>query len=476
MDRRNFFKISLLSGATLATTKTFMNEVQAFTPTCAPSYSISEYETSTGTFTHSELLDLARQYGTPLYVYDGNLIVEKYREFYQAFAKNYEKIKVHYAVKANTNLNILSLLHQAGADAECISEGEMRLAAKMGFKKNKMLFTSSSKSIKELEFATKNNVVINLDSLADLENLISVVEKLKKKVRVCFRINPDILANTHQHIATGYKLTKFGILQEEGEVLTAYKTAKNHPYLDPIGVHSHIGSQILDVKPFHDNVEIVSSVATKLKESLNLELQFIDLGGGLGIPYHDGEKSLTPEDLAASICPVIKEKFKSFKNLPELWLEPGRYFVAQAGILLAHVNSVKMTPYNNFVNVDTGFNHLARPLLYEAHHRVRVLNSATTSSNIPNSTADAMKVYQVAGNICETGDILAHERKLPLPKRGDTIAFLDTGAYGFSMSSEYNSFFLPAEVMRYNKKIYLLRKRASFQDLLRNQHIQNLSV
>jgi len=186
----------------------------------------------------------------------------------------------------------------------------------------------------------------------------------------------------------------------------------------------------------------------------------VNLGGGLGIPYRDGQEALSPEELAKTICPVIKEKLKNFKNLPELWLEPGRYFVAQSGILITQVNSVKMTPYQNFINVDTGFNHLARPLLYEAHHRARILGA---------SENDAKVVFQIAGNICETGDILAHERKMPMPKAGDYGVFLDTGAYGFSMSSEYNSFFLPAEVMKKKDKIYLIRKRESFSDLLRNQ-------
>lgn len=414
--------------------------------------------TSTGRFSHQQLIAFAEQYQTPLYVYDGDLIGEKYERFTDAFSRHYPKVKVYYALKANSSLSIVALLKKAGAAAECISMGEMQIALQLGYQGSEILFTSSSKSPQELEFAVVNEVVINLDSLGDLENLIAVVERLQKKAKISFRINPDVDPKTHRHIATGHKFSKFGILFENDEIMRAYGRAKECPWLEIVGIHSHIGSQITDLEPFLRNVQLVASAVRKLKVGLGIELEFIDLGGGLGIPYRDGETPLTPETVAEVVCRSLKAELADLGYLPTLVLEPGRYFVGDAGILLARVNSVKHTPYQHFINVDTGFNHLLRPLLYEAHHRVRVLGRGGTS-----------ETFEVAGNICETGDILAHDRVLPTPSPGDYVAFLDAGAYGFSMASEYNSFLLPAEILVRGDRVQVIRARAQFSDLLRNQ-------
>ncbi len=414
--------------------------------------------TSTGRFSHQQLIAFAEEHGTPLYVYDGDLIGEKYRRFTAAFSRHYPKVKVYYALKANSNLSIVALLKKAGAAAECISMGEMQIALELGYQGLEILFTSSSKSPQELEFAVGHGVVVNLDSLGDLENLIAVVERLQKKARISFRINPDVDPRTHRHIATGHKFSKFGILFENDEIVHANRRAKGCPWLKIVGIHSHIGSQITDLEPFLRNVQLVASAVRTLKAELGIELEFIDLGGGLGIPYRDGEAPLTPEVVAEAVCSSLKEELADVGYFPTLVLEPGRYFVGDAGILLARVNSVKHTPYQHFINVDTGFNHLIRPLLYEAHHRVRVLGRDGTS-----------ETFEVAGNICETGDILAHDRVLPTPSPGDYVAFLDAGAYGFSMASEYNSFLLPAEILVRGDKVQVIRTRAEFSDLLRNQ-------
>lgn len=414
--------------------------------------------TSTGRFSHQQLIAFAKEYQTPLYVYDGDLIGEKFRRFTEAFSRHYPNVKVYYALKANTNLSIVALLKKAGAAAECISMGEMQIALQLGYQGPDILFTSSSKSLQELEFAVSHEVVINLDSLGDLENLIAVVERLQRHAKISFRINPDIDPRTHRHIATGHKFSKFGILFENDEIVRAYQRAQQCSLLEIAGIHSHIGSQITDLEPFLRNVQLVSSAVRKLKTELGLELEFIDLGGGLGIPYRDGETPLTPETVAEVVCRSLKAELCDLGYLPALALEPGRYFVGDAGILLARVNSVKHTPYQHFINVDTGFNHLVRPLLYEAYHRVRVL---AREGNI--------ETFEVAGNICETGDILAHDRALPTPSPGDYVAFLDAGAYGFSMASEYNSFLLPAEILVRGDRVQVIRTRAKFSDLLRNQ-------
>ena len=414
--------------------------------------------TTTGRFSHDQLIGWAKEYGTPLYVYDGDLMTAKYHKFEKAWKDAYGNVKIFYAVKANSNLSVIGLLKKAGAHAECISMGEIMLAMKCGFRGDDILFTSSSKSMEELEFAVANQVVINLDSMGDLENLIEVAGRLKQKAHVSFRLNPDVDPKTHRHISTGHKFSKFGILFEDDEIIKAYRRAHEDPNLEIWGIHSHIGSQITDNEPFRRNVQLVAEAVRRLKKDLGIELKFINLGGGLGIPYRDGEQPLEPEVVAATVSRLLAQEMADIGYKPQLWLEPGRYFVGDAGILVAKVNSVKHTPYKHFINVDTGFNHLVRPILYEAHHRVRVLGRS----------GKHMK-FDLAGNICETGDILAHDRQLPVPQRGDYVAFLDAGAYGFSMASEYNSFLLPAELLIRGDQAQVIRHREKFQDLLRNQ-------
>ncbi|MBI4863655.1 MAG: diaminopimelate decarboxylase [Candidatus Riflebacteria bacterium] len=414
--------------------------------------------TRTGRFSHDQLVRYAEKYGTPLYVYDGDLIEMKFHRFRSAFAAAYPKVKIYYALKANTNLSIVALLRKAGAAAECISLGEIRIALGLGFPGQDILFTSSSKSPDELAFAVENGVTVNLDSMGDLENLIAVVERLQKKVPISFRINPDVDPKTHRHIATGHKFSKFGILIAHDEFIAAYRRALQCPWLEIKGIQSHIGSQIMQLEPFIRNVELVSLAVRRLKKELGIELEFIDLGGGLGIPYQDGVAPLTPRTVAAEVGRRLKTELADLGYLPTLVLEPGRYFVGDSGILVARVNSVKHTPYRHFINVNTGFNHLIRPLLYEAYHRVRVLNGT-----------GKLGLFDLAGNICETGDILAQDRLLPTPRPGDYVAFLDAGAYGASMASPYNSFFMPAEVLVRHGRDSLIRSRQTMDDLTRNQ-------
>ena len=456
IKRRSFIKVLGLGGGML-----LVGNPRGFTlPAGKPSDPVQNGKlwTQTGRFTHQQLIGYGREYGLPLFVYDGDLMAARFAKFKRAFEQHYPRVKVHYALKANTNLSIVGLLKQAGAAAECISMGEIQIARKLGYQGSDILFTASSKSPDELEYAVSHGVTVNLDSLSDLTNLEAVIARLNKTVNISFRINPDVDPHTHRHISTGHKFSKFGILLEGDEAMEAYGRAARNPLIRIRGVHSHIGSQILDLEPFERNVKLVASVVKALRQRLGIQLEFIDLGGGLGIPYLDGQQGLEPETVAEKVSAMLKQELAELGPLPELWLEPGRYFVAEAGILLARVNSVKDTPYQHFINLNTGFNHLVRPILYEAHHRVRVLGGQNSPRN-----------YEVAGNICETGDILGHERYLPTPVVGDTVAILDAGAYGFSMASEYNSFLLPAEILVRGQKAAVIRRRAQFEDLLRNQ-------
>ncbi|PIE01944.1 MAG: diaminopimelate decarboxylase [Acidobacteria bacterium] len=413
-----------------------------------------------GAFSVETLKSLAEQYGTPLYLYDGERIQYKVRKLTDAFQSRYDSVKIHYAFKANTNLSIVSLLKREGVGAECISKGEMQIALKMGYTGEDILFTSSSKSPDELVFAVRNGVTINLDSLGDLENLMTIVNEIKKKTMVSFRVNPDVDPMTHRHIATGHKYTKFGIHLDGDEIIEAYQAVKENPYLEPIGIHSHVGSQILASEPMKGNAHLLIKAVKRLKKELNIELKFIDLGGGIGIPYEGGQSEVDIDTMAETVINLLKGELKDVMPLPAIWLEPGRYFVGDAGLLLTRINSVKHTPHTNFINVDTGFNHQLRPILYEAQHRVLLVGSGGEE-----------REYDIAGNICETGDIIAEDRILPTPRKGDYLAIMDCGAYGFSMASEYNSFLLPVELLSLDDKIHLIRKRESFDDLLRNQLI-----
>ncbi len=456
-NRREFFQVSTIGGLALS----LPLNLKAGGPKNKKE-KLDPYFSSVGRFSHSFLRKIANKYGSPTYIYDWDLIKTRYLEFSDGFKKHYPKVKVHYAYKANTNLNIVSYLTSLGAGAECISIGEMSFALKAGQTGKNIIFTSNSKSEEELGFAIKNNILINIDSLSGLENLEKVLKKVKSKSRVCFRINPDVeTSSTHKHISTGHKFTKFGLMYLNGDIYKAAKRAIENNLISFEGIHSHIGSQILESKPFEKNANILCSIALEIKRKFGHEISFINMGGGLGIPYRDNQARFSPERLASIVCPIIKKSFSKFKNLPEVWLEPGRYLVAEAGVLLSRVNSVKMTDITNFINVDTGFNHLARPIMYEAYHRVRILNGKSKT-----------KKFQVAGNICETGDMLTKDRLLPKPEVGDILALLDSGAYGFTMASEYNSFYLPAEVAIKGKSDYLIRKREDFDDLLRNQKIQ----
>ncbi len=416
------------------------------------------YQSSTGRFSHGQLTQWNMQYGSPLYVYDGDLITQKFEQFQSAYKNAFGEAKVLYAIKANTNMAIVSLLKKSGAGAECISGGEISTALKLGFEGENILFTSSAKTPAELELAIRNGVVVNLDSLEDLNHAGKVATRLKTKARISFRVNPDVDPHTHKHIATGHKFSKFGILLENDEIIRAYDQAKKHEWLEVWGLHSHIGSQITESEPFSDNARVLSHFIKRLKNELGIQLKFVDLGGGLGIPYHDGQISVSPKVVADKVAEILKSELKDLGYMPEIWLEPGRYLVGDSGILLATVVSVKDTPYTDFINVDTGFNHLVRPILYEAYHRIRVLNRQ-----------DDIRLFDVAGNICETGDVLGHNRLLPTPVAGDVIAILDAGAYGYTMASMYNSFDLPAEIMVRADKVELIRKRKTLEALLEGQ-------
>ncbi len=399
---------------------------------------------------------LAARFGTPLYVYDRATIVGQARALKGAFAPRFPKLKVFYAVKANTNGVIVSLLRDEGLGAEVVSGGELVAARRVGVPGDEIMFTSSSKRPDEIELAIRNGSVLNVDSRDELEQVSEIAGRLGKAARISFRINPGVDPHTIHQINTGISESKFGLHLEDGIALAAYARAKALPHVRITGVHCHIGSQITETSGYEATARKMLAFVRELKEKLGVTLEFVDLGGGIGIPYHDGETVMGSEDLARALKPIWDDGVKALGYEPVLWLEPGRFFVAPSGFLLARVNSVKTTPVKTFVNVDAGFETLMRPAMYQAYHRVRVVGPA-----------GEVQKLDVAGDVCETGDILAADRMLPRPKAGDLVVILDAGAYGFSMASEYNARPLPAEVLVDGNDARVIRRRGTFDDLFR---------
>ncbi len=378
---------------------------------------------------------LAKKYGTPLYVTDEQRIRANFAAYQQALTGYYDHVQMLYAAKANGNLAVLKVFADMGAGADVFSAGELYLALVAGMKPEHLLFNGSSKTAADLKLAVGKNVRVSLDSVDEMKQLNEVARAMGTTVECSFRVNPAMEVPTHPKIATGLATSKFGI--PAGQIKDAYRAAVEATNIVPVGLHCHIGSQILDVVPFAKEAEVLVKVAREVSD-LGVNLQFLDMGGGLGIPYnHTTEAAPTPQEYADAVMPVFLDGIERAGIKPALWVEPGRNLMGDSTVLLTGVNSVKRT-HKNFVNVDAGFNLLARPVMYDSYHEVIVAGKAEVAP---------VDQYTITGPICETGDILAHDRQLPEVVPGDLIAVLDTGAYGFSMSSQYNSRPRCAEIM-----------------------------
>jgi diaminopimelate decarboxylase len=396
---------------------------------------------------------LAQQYGTPLYVTSEDRICEQFERYQKALTSRYPKVRVLFAAKANGNLAIMRALARQGAGADVFSSGELHLALQAGIPAEKLLFNGSSKTPRDLDLAVRKEVRVSVDSLDELHQLDAAAKAAGKIAKISFRVNPALEIPTHPKIATGLATSKFGI--PHNEIPAAYREAMSCKNLQPAGIHCHIGSQILDIEPFVKAAEVMGRLAKELTD-MGVKLEFIDLGGGLGIPYHhDTDPAPTPEDYAARVVPVFRAGIDACGITPELWVEPGRSLVADSTVLLTRVNSIK-SAHKRFANVDAGFNLLIRPALYDAYHELIVANKA----DAPLTTE-----YTVTGPICETGDILAADRRLPQVVAGDIIAVLDTGAYGYAMSSQYNSRPRCPEVLIQGTNVSLMRRGENIGDL-----------
>lgn len=396
---------------------------------------------------------LAAKYGTPLYVTSEDRICEHFTAYRAALSKRYEKVQVLFAAKANGNLAVMRALAKLGAGADVFSAGELALALEAGMPAEKLLFNGSSKTPTDHALAVKHGVKVSLDSLDELHQLDAIAAKAGKVAEVSFRVNPALEVPTHPKIATGLKTSKFGIPHEQ--IPAAYREALACKHVKPVGIHCHIGSQILEVAPFAKAAEVMVRIAKELAD-MGVKLEFLDLGGGLGVPYHhDTDPAPTPEDYANAVMPVFLDGIKKAGITPMLWIEPGRFLVADSTVLLTRVNSTKAA-HKRFANVDAGFNLLIRPAMYDSYHEVVIANRAD---------APLTSEYTVTGPICETGDILAADRKLPELAAGDLIAVLDAGAYGYAMSSQYNGRPRCPEVLIHGNEEALMRRGETLADL-----------
>jgi len=399
---------------------------------------------------------LAETFGTPLYVISENKIRENYRRLREAFSKRYGKFRILYSAKANTNISVLKILHSERAYVDTVSAGEVYLAMKAGFNPSKILYTGVNVGDKELQYVLSEGVMVNVDSLSQLERLF----RLGVPETLSFRINPERGAGHHEYVVTASKHAKFGM--DEDSAFKAYETAEKAG-VKRFGIHMHIGSGIMDVAPYLKSGERLLEIAWKINNKLGINFDFIDFGGGMGIPYKPEEKELNLDAFASKLVEMFTSKLDEYSlGQPELWIEPGRFIVAEAGVLLTRVNAIKSVSSKRFAGVDAGFNTLIRPAMYGAYHHILVANKLNEQ---PTET------YDVVGPICESGDVLAKDRHLPKICEGDLLAILNVGAYGFSMSSQYNSRPRPAEVLVKNGKYTLIREAETFEDLIKRQRI-----
>ncbi len=404
---------------------------------------------------------LAEIYGTPLYAYNEQRIRENYRNLRDPFAQEYgkEKVRIHYAAKANTNLSILKILKDEGSWIDAVSMGEVDACLKAGFPPEKILFTGTSITDETLEFLVEKKVMINIDSLSALERLL----KLKPDIGfLSFRINPEIGAGHHEHVVTGGKNAKFGLWEENAK--KAYKRAKEAG-VKRFGIHAHIGTGIHESEPFMKEIENLVGIAGRIAREAGVQFEFIDFGGGYGVPYKPDEEGLDIPKLAKEAIAFFRQKLKENElGEPIFAIEPGRYLVCDAGIVLTRVNTVKQTPHKKIAAVDAGYQTLVRPMMYGAYHHIIVDGKLN---------AEKREKYDVAGPVCESGDLLAKERALPEIEEGDLLAVLDAGAYGFSMASNYNSFPFPAEVLVNGSRPAVIRERQEIEELYKRQKIAN---
>ncbi|MDR2437379.1 MAG: diaminopimelate decarboxylase [Endomicrobium sp.] len=392
--------------------------------------------------------DIAKDYGTSTYVYSKQQIITNFKAYKDGLGT--KDGLICFACKTNSNGYILKILAGLGAGADTTSGGEIYRCLKAGFSPSKIVYAGVGKTIQEIEYALKSRIfMFNVESFEELDTIDKVARKLKTKANIAFRINPYVNPDTHSYIITGKKGTKFGIPYQDA--IKAYLIAKQKKNINIVGVHSHIGSQIIEVEPFVIAAKKIKNIVDEVEKS-GIKISHIDCGGGLGIKYKQWDKVPYPKQLMSKIFSIF-DKDKKFI------FEPGRSIIGNAGYLLAKVLYRKMSGGKSFLITDAGMNDLIRPTLYEAYHEA-----------IPIKKTNTKKVKtDIVGPICESGDFMGKDRMLPIVEQGGYLLITCAGAYGASMSSEYNSRPLLAEVLVDGKQIKLIRKRASYKNLTLNE-------
>lgn len=394
---------------------------------------------------------LAQEFGTPYFVYEEDVIRSRFRTLNESF--NVDRFKIHYAMKANYNPSLLKILLEEGCGIDAVSDLEVRLCLELGFAASDIMFTGDNSTDAEIKYCLEKGVLVNAGSLSQLDRL----GRLSPGARVSVRINPDIGAGHHTHCVTGGPKTKFGIyhnlLPEIQEIVARHD-------LKLVGIHSHIGTGIFEADKFKAAMDITLGVAAKVPG-----LEFVDFGGGIGIPYRENQSSIDLTTFGAEASDHFREFCSQYGSDLEMKIEPGRFLVCEAGTLVARVNTLKSTPAHQFVGCDTGFNHLIRPMAYGSYHKIR--NASCVEGE--------QKAIVLAGNICESGDVFTQgddgieDREVTAFEEGHLAAILDAGAYGISMSMQYNLRCRPPELLITSSgETRLIRERESYEDLLKN--------
>jgi diaminopimelate decarboxylase len=395
--------------------------------------------------THAQLSEIASEFGTPVYVYHAERIAYQYKNLETAFKGTHAKF--FYACKALTNINILKLMKKVGAGLDCVSIHEVQLGLRAGFAPDEILFTPNCTDFQEYIQAKELGVNVNIDNISILEQFGN---HFGSSYPVLIRLNPHIMAGGNFKISTGHVDSKFGIsIHQVRHIERVVKTTK----LKVKGIHMHTGSEIKDIGVFLEGLQVMFEMARHFPD-----LEVIDLGSGFKVPYQPGDPETDVKGLGKKVSEAIAAHEKETGKKLVVWFEPGKYLVSESGYFIVNANVIKQTPATVFVGVNSGFNHLIRPMFYEAYHHIL---------NISNPKGPE-RIYTVVGNICET-DTFAWDRKLNEVREGDNLVFYNAGAYGFEMSSNFNSRLKPAEVLVNAGKYQLIRKRDVFEDLLRNQ-------
>ena len=402
-------------------------------------------------FGNTNAEELAKKYGTPLYVYNENILRDRMHKVSQVITKY--PYTANYSVKANTNIHILKLAHEEGLNCDAMSEGEIRMLEAAGFEYDRIFFVPNNVSDEEMKYAIDRNIMTSLDSLAQLRRY----GKLNKGGKCAVRINPGVGAGHHEKVVTGGKKTKFGISEEDIDEI--FEIAKEYN-LTIVGINQHIGSLFMKPDPYLEAVSNLLRIAKRFKN-----LEFIDFGGGYGIPYHklDDEAEYDIEDFKKRLEPILDEFVKDYGYAPLFKSEPGRFCVAEGSVLLGRVYATKTNAGKEYAGTDIGMNVLVRPSMYDSWHDAEIIRNGKVVKR------ENLKEITICGNICESGDLLCKERPVPDIKEEDIVCLLDTGAYGYSMCSNYNSRPRPAEVLITKAgEDKVIRKRETYEDLLRH--------